>query len=82
MKYKLLPIFFAMIVCEKSFAQQNTLPAKFYSPDKNISVKLFLVNNEQSNYDKKICYQVSKSGEVLVDTPKQDLIRIMPAILG
>ncbi len=68
MTYKFLPIFFAMIFCEKSFAQQNTLPANFYSPDKNISVNVFLVNNAQSEYDKKICYQLSKSGEVLVDT--------------
>lgn len=68
MKYKLLPIIFAIIICQKSFAQKNTLPAKFYSPDKSISVKVFLVNDAQSNYDKKICYQVSKLGEVLVDT--------------
>ncbi len=68
MLYKLLPIFLVVIVCEKSFAQQNTLPAKFHSPDKNISVNVFLVNNAQSIYDRKICYQVSKSGEVIVDT--------------
>lgn len=39
-----------------------------YSPDKNISVIVFLVNNAQGNYDKKICFQVSKSGEVIADT--------------
>lgn len=68
MNYKLLPVLFAMIVCEKSFAQQNRLPVKFYSPDKNISVNVFLVNNAASFYDKKICYRVSKLSEVLIDT--------------
>lgn len=68
MNNKLLTIFFAMTVCQYSFAQQNSLPAEFCSPDKSISVKVFLVNNAQSNYNKKICYQVSKSGEVLIDT--------------
>lgn len=68
MTYKLLPIFLVMIICEKSSAQQNTLPVNVYSPDKNISVIVFLVNNAQGNYDKKICYQLSKSGEVIVDT--------------
>jgi len=68
MTYKLLPVFFAIICCGNPNAEQNSFPVKFYSPDKNISVNVFQVNNPTSIYDKKICYQVKKSDELIIDT--------------